>query len=186
MKWAISWPQGWREKGCENRQAFRRRGQGHRKANAPHMARCGAVLQCAPRACTTGRPVPRPWADAPQKSARPQARKMNATRQSLSLSPWKALPWDLKGRCEALPFHGPFRCHLQGKGPVRSTSLSPAMPLAARFFAERLPMCGTLACQWGAHGARPAKRLRTLPLAKPLPRLGQQSRGASGEAIGEA
>ena len=37
------------------------------KANAPHMARRSAVLQCAPRARTTGKPIPRTWPGASQK-----------------------------------------------------------------------------------------------------------------------
>ena len=82
MKWVISWPRGWREKGCENRRAFR---------------------------------LPR---------AEPRA------------------------------------------------SLRSALPGAQAF-----------TCQWGAHGARPAKRLRTQPSAKRLPCHLLLARGASGPPL---
>ena len=88
-----------------------------------------------------------------------------------------------KALCEALPFHGPIRCRRKGKGLVRSTFLSPAAPLAARVFAERLAGAQAFTCQWGAHGARPAKRLRAQPKAKPMPRLWPPGHGASGPPL---
>ena len=74
-----------------------------------------------------------------------------------------------KALCEALPFHGPIRCRRKGKGLVRSTFLSPAAPLAARVFAERLAgaqaFTSPCAHHWQANAPRMAGRFAKKRLA---------------------
>ena len=67
--------------------------------------------------------------------------------------------------------------------PLESQCFAHAGRSAARLFAERLQGAQAFTCQWGAHGARPAKRLRSQPPAKQLPRLWPQGRGASGPPL---
>ena len=158
MKWAISWPRGWRGKGCENRQAFRlpraslrsacqvrkhfpasgaRTGRAlqngcalsHRRsdclaiccwpvaqaarlwqsvkprAGRPLESQCSAhagrsaVLQCAPRARTTGKPMLRAWLGASQKMrlpshwpVLPRVAKMAASQSIASRQPGARVP----------------------------------------------------------------------------------------------
>ena len=130
------------------------------------MAGCAAVLQGAPRARPTGRPMSRTWASAPQKSARPGAWQAKGMCFAQGLSP--------AGGSEMACERGVLRTCLSDpkarpstvKGLAILAFLSFSLPVAARFFAPHLPMGGALAFRWCAHGARTAKLLRTWPCAE--------------------
>ena len=78
-------------------------------AMALPMAGCAAVLQGAPRARPTGRPVPRTWASAPQKKR--AARGMACEREVLRT--------------------GPFPCRRQRNGLRKGCASHRAFPLPA-------------------------------------------------------
>ena len=156
MKWAISWPRGWRGKGCENRQAFRSFAvrapcAHHRKANAPPMARCFAKKRAA-----TGTGNERKARIAKPFTAEGPALGYEREVRSTPLSRAIALPPERERPCAK---HFPFARRAPGR---------------ARF-AERLAGAQAFTCQWGAHGARPAKRLRAQPMAKHFPRFGRRA-----------